>query len=546
MSSRSLGQRAPLLWLVVPLMAGLAAGRAQAFLPVPGLLAGAALAAGLAIAAGGRGGGRRWAPALGAALLLAGAASYALHRPRLTAWAALPPREARLGLRVDRVFFKAEAGRTAGLATVVRAEGPVRELVGQRLYFSLARRPGGPAPVRGAVVTATGVLAALPPAPPVNSFDGFLANAGMNFRLGRGEVLGEERPAPAYRRFCARMLERFSALLGAGVAAKRPALVGVLRAMLLGQQHELSEEQNTRYRQSGTMHVFSISGLHIAVIAAGLHALLSLLRLPRTGALLLGLGALWLYVDITGGAPSAVRAWVMVAFVQVSRALRVPRNPLAALAASALLVLLAAPLDLFSASFQMSYGIVAALLLLGLPLSDQWLEAGALFRDLPPASWAWHHRLRDELWRGLLTATAIGVAASLVSTVTSAQFFNLFTPGALLVNLWLIPASSLVILLGLVSLLSGLLGLTAGSVLANHAAVLVLWGVDQGVQLSLRLPGMWCAATFRAPWLGDAALAALLASMLAGYAHGWRGWCRGYWPPLAVVALALAGGLRLG
>jgi competence protein ComEC len=546
MTSRNLGHRAPLLWLVLPFMAGLVAGKMCDDLPVRWLLAGSVLAAGLAVIAGGRDWRRTWMLALGTAMILAGAVSYTLNRPRLAAWEKLPPREVRLALKVDRVFPKSQTWKTAGLATVARADAPVQDLSGQRLYFSLTLPPGRPPPIRGAVVGVSGVITVLPRNPPANSFDGYLASAGLNFRLTRGRVLTVEQPAPAYRRFCARALAKFSAILGAGVEPKRPKLVAVLRAMLLGQQHELNEEQTTLFRQSGTMHVFSISGLHIAVIAGGLNALLALLRLPRGARLAVGLTALWLYVDITGAAPSAVRAFVMVALVQVSFVLRVPRNPLAALAASALCVLLLTPLDLFSASFQMSYGIVLALLLLGLPLADRWQESAALFRDLPKATWRWHQHLRDQLWRGLVAATAIGVASSLVSAVTGAQFFNLFTPGALLANLWLIPASSLVILLGLVSLLGGLAGLTAVSGLANHAAVLVLWAVDRGVHANLQLPGMWVAAGFRAAWLGPAMLAGLIASILAGYAAGWRGWSRGYWPPFVVVALTLILGVRFG
>ena len=58
----------------------------------------------------------------------------------------------------------------------------------------------------------------------------------------------------------------------------------------------------------------------------------------------------------------------------------------------------------------------------------------------------------------------IGLASSLVSTVSSLQFFGLFTPGALAVNLVLIPISTLVIGAGFLSLLCGLVGFTAGSV----------------------------------------------------------------------------------
>src|SRR5690606_40928374 len=113
------------------------------------------------------------------------------------------------------------------------------------------------------------------------------------------------------------------------------------------------------------MHLFAISGLHIGVIAAGIHAFLSLLRVPRLPKLVTGLTLLWLYVQITGGTPSAVRAFSMVALFQLTLQLRLPGNPVSAVATAALLVLMVDPLQLFSASFQMSYGIVASLLLYG-------------------------------------------------------------------------------------------------------------------------------------------------------------------------------------
>ena len=545
MASRSLGHRAPLLWIVLPMMAGLVAGRLKEFAPVPWLLAAATAAAAVAIAASWRGS-RGFAPAVGIAMFLAGAASYALHRPRIGAWDNLPPREARVTLRVERMFPQIDASRASGIAIVVRAEERLQEIAGQRVHFSLALRPSQAAPIRSAVVSAVGVIAALPRDPPANTFDGYLANSGVNFRLRRGRITGEVAPASPYRRFCARAATRFETILGAGVAAKRPELIAVFRAMLLGEQSELSTEQTLLFRRSGTMHVFSISGLHIAVIAAGLHALLALLRLPKAVRFPVELAALWMYVAITGEAPSAVRAFVMVALVEASLELRLPRNPLAALTASAQLVLLAKPLQLFSASFQMSYGIVAALLLLGLPLAERWETALPLFRDLPQAAWTWHQRWRERLWRSVLAATAIGVAASLVSTVTGVLFFNLFTPGSLVANLWLIPASMMVILTGLVSLLCGLAGFTAGSALANHAAVLVLWAMQHGLGAFTAAPGTWMAASFRAPWIGGAALAAVVAALVAGYGKGWRGWARGYWPPFAVVMVALAFGTKFG
>lgn len=542
---RSLGHRAPLLWLVLPFMAGLAAARwgdwAVAWWQ-PALALGAAA---LAFARSERAPGV-WAAALSVAMFCGGAATYAAQRARLPAWDELPPREARLALRIDRVFSPGDPQRATGLATVVRADPHLRDLVGQRLYFSLDIRARESPPVRSAVVAAVGVLVTLPRHPPADTFDGYLASAGMNFRFTRGRVAGEEAPPHAYYRFCADMAARFKAILGEGIAAKRPALAALLRAMMLGETHELSDEQRTLFMQSGTMHLFAISGLNIAVIAGGIQAVLLLLRLPRWARFGVGTALLWLFVDITGGSPSAVRAFIMAVFLQAAFVLRRPANPLAALVASAFTVLLLSPLQMFGASFLMSYGIVLALLILGLPLGETWLARWAPWRDLPPAVWRWWHHAIAAAWRWSVTAVAIGVATTLVSLLTSVQFFRLLTPGALVANLLLIPAAMAATLGGFGALLCGLLGFGFGASFCNHAAALVLWAIEWLVQRSVTLPGAFVPAHFSAPWVGAVSLAALMLALLAGYSARWQRNRGGWWPPFAIVALALLFGTTPG
>jgi competence protein ComEC len=285
MTSRSLGHRAPLLWLVLPLIAGLAAGKVGEVAPVPWLLGGAlvaAVAANVAANVAAWRVSRWWAPALGAAMFLAGSASYTLHRARLPAWEALPPREVRVSLQVDRVFPQVDGKRAVGLATVRRADDPIGDVTGQRVYFSLTLRKGEAAPVRSAVISAAGVLAPLARNPPADSFDGYLASAGMNFRLSRGRVLAVEQPPTRYHAFLERTAAKLNELLSAGVATKRPELAAVFRAMMLGQKHELSDEQDALFMHSGTMHLFAINGLHIGVVAMALHALLAAMRCPRS------------------------------------------------------------------------------------------------------------------------------------------------------------------------------------------------------------------------------------------------------------------------
>ncbi|HWA85644.1 MAG TPA: ComEC/Rec2 family competence protein [Opitutus sp.] len=545
MPSRSLGHRAPLLWIVLPLMAGLAAGRMGEFAPASWLLAGALAAVVIAIAAGWRG--TRWfAPAIGAAMFCAGAASYLLHRPRIAAWDALPPREARVVLRIERTFPQMDTSRASGIARVVRAEERLQELAGQRVYFSLALKKSAAAPIRSAVVSAFGVVASLPRDPPADTFDGYLANNGVNFRLTRGRILAEEQPPSRYRRFCARAADKLNDWLGAGIATKRPDLAAVYRAMMLGQKHELSDEQDTLFMQSGTMHLFAINGLHIGVVAVALHALLMALRCPRPLAAVLMLAVLWLDVDTTGTSPSAVRAFVLVACYEAALVLRRPANGLAALATAAALVLLFDPMALFGASFQMSYGVVLAILCFGLPLAEQLAARFAPFKDLPEAARRWWQRGVVFVSSWFWPVLGIGIAAALVSTICGPQFFHVWAPGGLIANLVLVPLAMLVIVAGFASVVAGLVGVTALGALFNHAALVLLVVIDGLIRAGVHAPAVWWTADWRTPWLASSALALLAATLLAGYAAGWRGWARGYWAPFAAVAAMFLLGVKIG
>ena len=226
--------------------------------------------------------------------------------------------------------------------------------------------------------------------------------------------------------------------------------------------------------------------------------------------------------------------------------LRRPTNPLAAVTASALAVVVIAPLQVFSASFLMSYGIVFALLVLGLPLAEAWQARWTPWRDLPEATWSMWHRSVAWAWRWAAPALAIGLATTLVGLITGVQFFRLLTPGALAANLVLIPAAAGVTVLGFISLVTGLLGLGIGAVLCNHLAAWLLLAIEQLVRWSVLVPGMFVPARFTAAWVGPVTLAALLIALGFGYAVDWKAKRGGWWPPFAIVAVALIFGVEFG
>jgi competence protein ComEC len=164
---------------------------------------------------------------------------------------------------------------------------------------------------------------------------------------------------------------------------------------------------------------------------------------------------------------------------------------------------------------------------------------------LPLSNWSWHHHARAWVRRRLFDLLGIGGAATLVSAITGVEYFGVFATGGLFANLVLVPLASVVIMTGFISLVLGLAGMGWADRLCNEAAGLLLRLIDAMIRLGTGIPGAAWTARFRADWIGPAALTLLVATLLAGYAWGWRKERGGFWPPLGVVALTLLCGVKL-
>ena len=152
-------------------------------------------------------------------------------------------------------------------------------------------------PYRSGTYVVQGVLEPLPAGDA--GFNDYLANLGVRQRLTRARVLSVVISPGPFDRFCVAADRRLQDILGRGLAAQ-PAALSLYRAMLLGEKAVLSPDQQNAFVRSGTFHIFSISGLHVAIIAGALRLLLRWLRVPRRLAVIIALPVLWLYVQVTG------------------------------------------------------------------------------------------------------------------------------------------------------------------------------------------------------------------------------------------------------
>ncbi|MDX2186123.1 MAG: ComEC/Rec2 family competence protein [Opitutaceae bacterium] len=538
MVERGMRHRAPFLWVLVPYSGGLVAARCFPNDTSPGLwlvLAGVFGALALLRRE------RVWhfVPLLITAAGLAGFGRCVDERRRSPEFDGLPARAIHADVTIERVFPKAKPGRASGIARIQKTDAPA-DWRGQRVAFSL-RLPVGAGIRQGETWRMWGVAEFLPDDSPPDTFEGYLVSGGVNLRARRGNLVKQLAPPSRLRSWQQQAFAACEGWLAAGLSA-HPTLVSVYHGLLLGEVSALTEDQKTLFAQTGTMHLFSVSGLHIGVVALVMHTVL--IRLPLQVRVAVLIPLLAAYVFLTGGSPAAVRAFWMVAALEMGRALERRPNPLSALCVAALVSLVTDPLQLFSASFQYSYGIVASLILLGQPLHTAWADRWQPFERTPALLLTPLHRCCQWAARQLTSALSLGLAASLIGEVCTLHYFHLVTPGGLAANLVLIPLSSLAIVGGMISLAAGACGATFIGEFFNHASAVV-------IQLCLWLLDSWRAtiggyreAQFVSQQLGYVVLATCVGLLLVGYKLQWRPARWAWLAPWVVVAVTLVFGAR--
>jgi competence protein ComEC len=249
----------------------------------------------------------------------------------------------------------------------------------------------------------------------------------------------------------------------------------ILRALALGDRAAMPEDQSGLFRRTGTTHVLSISGLHVALVAAATGGVLAaLLRaaslVRRTGfstapALITGALTGVTYAYLTGASAAAQRSAIMLAASAVAHALGHQVRPLDLLGVAAAAIVLPDPAAVASPGFLLSFGGMIGLFRVTATLTT-WLPP-----DLPrPLRW---------LCDGLLTT----LGATIGTFPATAVFLGTLSPTAPIANLLIVPWYSVIVTP------AALLGLLPGGIGALSA-----WLGDRAIALSIFVLGHLDAA----------------------------------------------------
>jgi ComEC/Rec2-related protein len=370
----------------------------------------------------------------------------------------------------------------------------------------------------GQPVEISGVIARppLPLAEGLFNYRDYLQTRGIYYQLKTGSTNDWQLGASPSKNppLTDRFLDWSKRTLALGLPAEDEPL-RLLWAMTLGWRTAFTGDISEPFLRAGTMHLFAIDGLRIALISGMLVALLRVLQVSRAWCGIIAIPAIWFYTAATGWEPSAIRASVMMTIVIGGWALKRPSDLINSLAAAAFIILLWEPRQLFEASFQLSFFVVLIIALMLPPLnkiSDRLLRHDPLLPDDLLPRW---RRVLIATLRMLSRYFALSLAAWAGSIPLSALYFHLFSPVSPLANIVAVPLGTLALMSNLGALLCGT-WLPWVTELFNHAAWFFMVAMTNVSEWSTKIPG----AFFYVPapsWLTIGVYYTALVGALSGW-----------------------------
>ncbi|MBN8706784.1 MAG: DNA internalization-related competence protein ComEC/Rec2 [Bacteroidetes bacterium] len=232
---------------------------------------------------------------------------------------------------------------------------------------------------------------------------------------------------------------------------------GFVRGLLLGYRSWMPPESVQAYSVTGTLHILSVSGLHVGFVTLLLFSPWVRVRYwfpfhGETFRVIFTISGLFIYGWLTGWSASMVRAVVMSSIVLLSILKQGKSTGWSSLFFAFILMIAYDPIQATQPGFLLSFGAVA----------------GLLFADriLPRKS-------TKALGQKLLSPLKLTLFAIIATSPVTVLFFqNLPVTGAL-ANLIVIPATSLVMMTGFLSVIISSISVYLASVFGTAASFIV-------------------------------------------------------------------------
>lgn len=202
------------------------------------------------------------------------------------------------------------------------------------------------------------------------------------------------------------------------------------KAMIIGERAGIDRQINEQFVNTGTIHILSVSGLHIGFLTGMLMMMASLLRVPRRLRFFVIAPLLVLYAFVVGMAPSITRAVIMAIVVLFGLFLQRRTQILNSLGFAALVILTFRPSQFFSPGFQLSFAAVMS-------ITFFYERILVVVRKSYPS-------LEEKpLVSSIVSLSVLTVAATLGTVPLTAYYFDRISLISVLANLFIVPLSGI-------------------------------------------------------------------------------------------------------
>lgn len=210
-------------------------------------------------------------------------------------------------------------------------------------------------------------------------------------------------------------------------------------AMLFGGYAGLNPELVEDFQTTGIVHILSVSGSHMSMLAMATAWLCMILKLPNKITFALGFFVIGIYAILSGLLPQVLRSACMGILVFLAKTLDAEAEGARLLTLTALAMLINQPLLLFDISFQRSFSATAGLMYLSEDLRKSIENLPTLF--IPHSKF---------LIPNCISAPAsMTIAAQLASLPIIIWYFNQISLSSVLANVFVMPLLEIVIVGGL-------------------------------------------------------------------------------------------------
>ncbi|MGI6113189.1 MAG: DNA internalization-related competence protein ComEC/Rec2 [Mahellales bacterium] len=229
---------------------------------------------------------------------------------------------------------------------------------------------------------------------------------------------------------------------------------GIGKALVFGDTGYIDSDILEGYRETGIGHMLAVSGLHVGLLVMLVHGILKYLRANKWLSFILTGIFLIMYIIITGGPASVIRASVMTMVVLFSQLAGRKVDGVTSVLFSAFFITLIWPLQLFDVGFQLSFVVTLSIIL-------YYSKISQLLAFLP---------------KYIKDAVSISLASQIGIIPVTALYFNYISPLSPVINLIMVPLLSLVLVLIIFMLLSGFIFHGIYMVLALVSSTLINLG----------------------------------------------------------------------